>query len=770
VYYPGTGLPATHNGAFFLCDFRGTAGGSGVHEFFVEQNGASYRLVHDEMFARNVLATDCDFGPDGGLYIADWIDGWTGLGKGRIHRVVSDDVDAGKAAQATAAVLKQVPHMPTDELVQHLGHADMRVRLAAQRRLVAARASAGKPLALVASDIHQPLLGRLHAIWALGELGEKSGNQFDVVTKLTSDTAAEVRAQAAKTLGRAAKLAPANREPISASLLPLLTDPAPRVRAFAAISLGKLKCAAALPGLLKMARENDNRDPVIRHAVALGLAGSQTPEALASAAKGAGDAERLAIVVALGRQKSKLAGLFLDDPSARVRLEAARAIWDTPIPEAYGALAAAIGKTPANDEPLVRRSLAANLFEGTSENLRAVVRFGLNPELSDDRREQAWSIVRQWPSPSPRDPVHGSWRPAAPRTREQAVAVLAELVPAMLDTGRAGAPALVVAAELGVQEAFEPLLGVIEKDDLAKSLHARAIAALGNAQDAVATHAIDSALKSDRAEVRSAARRLLVQRFPDRSAGPLRDAAEYGTMSERQTAIDLLAGLARPEAGEAIGAWMARVQAGDCPPELVLNVLEAAGKSKDAAIVEPHDKYVAKLAQQGPTAASSASLLGGDAERGSQLFAEREALACRRCHSIKPGQTLVGPNLADVGLRRNRSELLDSIIAPNAKIAEGFKTTVFLLHSGKVIAGIVRREDDKHVVVVDPDSKEIDIDPDTVENRSEGLSAMPEDIAKQLTPRELRDLVEYLSSLRTKPDDATAAASAEAETGTAAAH
>jgi quinoprotein glucose dehydrogenase len=137
VRYPGTGLPAAHDGAFFVCDFLGMPGASGVLEFWVEPQGATYRLARESMFAEGVLATDCDFGPDGGFYISDWVDGWTGTGRGRIHRVVSDDAAAARDRAATAELLRHVHEKPLGEMPGLMGHADMRVRLAAQGRVVA---------------------------------------------------------------------------------------------------------------------------------------------------------------------------------------------------------------------------------------------------------------------------------------------------------------------------------------------------------------------------------------------------------------------------------------------------------------------------------------------------------------------------------------------------------------------------------------------------------------------------------------------------------
>ena len=749
VRYPGTGLPAAYDGAFLLCDFRGTAGLSGVREFYVEPSGATYRLAREAMFAEGVLATDCDFGPDGALYISDWIDGWGGTGEGRIHRVVSDDPESTEQRHATQEVLARMPKSQVAELLTLLGHADMRVRLAAQRQLVGHGAGSSALLEEIASTPANALLARLHAIWALGELSESNPLLLNRMAKLVCDGEAEVRAQAARTLGRGATAEQSLRQAWGAALVPLLADESPRVRALAAISLGKLAHGEALAGLLKMAQENHDQDPVLRHAAAVGLAGSQTPEALVAAARGAGEAARLAIAVALGRQMSPLAAELLRDDAERVRTEAARVIWDVPIAAAYEPLAAALASVPSTNEPMLRRALAANNAVGSLANLEAVIACGLRPDLSPAMREHTWQLVREWSTPSSRDPVLGQWRPLPARPQEDVVAKLRALLPGIIDAGANGDFGLVVAAELGVHEAYAPLTRVVADATQSKELRARAITALRSADESIVSPAINAGLQSDEPAVRSAARQLLVERFPERAIEPLREAVDSATMRERQAALGMLAKLDAPEAREIVAHWLDRLEQGDCPPEMQLEVLDAASQSSDPRIVERHKAYVGRIAGDDPLAQFSSSLLGGDAELGRKIFEENTALACRRCHSSEPGEKLVGPNLADVGLRLARSELLESIVKPNAKISEGFQTTVLQLDTGKVVAGILRSEDDSRAVLVDPEGKEIVVEAETIEDRFEGLSAMPEDLMKQMTPRDLRDLVEYLSQLRT---------------------
>ena len=758
VYYPGTGMPAEHAGAFFLCDFRGSAGPSGVREFWVRPRGATYELDRERMFAEGVLATDCEFGPDGNLYIADWVDGWEGTGMGRIHRVTNDDVQAAEARAGSQFLLEQARTLPPAELLPLLNYHHMRVRLAAQSELVKGGAEAAPPLVALAKSREAPRPGRLHAIWAIGQLAELDPSLFDELAALCQDADAEVRAQAAKTLGRGASAAFEPRAAWGAAITPLLDDDSPRVRSFAAITLGKLRYEPALRPLLELADESGETDPTLRHAAALGLAGSQSAEALAAAAPRASVGQRLTLVVALARQKSPLLGRFLNDDDSRVATEGARAIWDVPVPETFGELAMAIGAVPSDNEPMLRRALAANVAVGSPENLNAVVDCALRTDLSPALREHAWGLARQWQSPSSRDPVLGQWRPLAPRPWEELAAALRAALPRIVEASASDATGLVVAAEVGVQEAFTPLVGIISSPAQSNELRSRALAAIGAADEGLVLQAVDAGLASTQPAVRGAARQMLAKRFPARAVRVLQAALESSTPAEQKAAMDSLAELDLPDARTIIGQWMDRLERGECPPAMALEVLDAAGRSSDAALADRRKAYDAKTAGEGAMAMFAACLEGGDALRGGKIFAENATVSCRRCHSPEGGEVLVGPSLADAGLRLKRVELLESIVDPNAKITEGFKTTVLQLDTGRVVSGIVRREDDKQAVLVNPEGKEMVVDKQKVEERFEGKSAMPEDVTKHMTPRELRDVVEYLSTLRTpaKPGESAA--------------
>ena len=144
-------------------------------------------------------------------------------------------------------------------------------------------------------------------------------------------------------------------------------------------------------------------------------------------------------------------------------------------------------------------------------------------------------------------------------------------------------------------------------------------------------------------------------------------------------------------------------------------------------------------------AARRALQANGDAGRGRALFA---AQSCRACHTDADGQTPNGPHLVDIGKRYSPAELVESILKPGAKIAQGYEAYSFAMADGRVFTGFVVSEGASTVQVRESSGalrelKRSDIE----ERRRQEASAMPEGIAGTLTPEQLADLVAYLRSL-----------------------
>nr|MDQ3625498.1 PQQ-dependent sugar dehydrogenase [Verrucomicrobiota bacterium] len=164
TYNPGTGLGERHKGRFFLSDFRGGASASVVHQIALQPAGASYRLKERHDFVKGVLTTDCEFGPDGSLYVLDWVESWGGVGKGRIYKFTDPARNSALQAETQKLIVDGMAGRSEPELVGLLAHADMRVRQAAQFELAGKGSASAKALAKVAAS-GPTTLARLHGIW-----------------------------------------------------------------------------------------------------------------------------------------------------------------------------------------------------------------------------------------------------------------------------------------------------------------------------------------------------------------------------------------------------------------------------------------------------------------------------------------------------------------------------------------------------------------------------------------------------------------------------
>src|SRR5690606_35874959 len=92
AYNPGTALGEQWQDRFFIAEFTGSPARSHVYAFALEPKGAGFDLASDAPITTGILATGLTFGPDGALYVADWLDGWGTKDEGRIWKV---DVPGG---------------------------------------------------------------------------------------------------------------------------------------------------------------------------------------------------------------------------------------------------------------------------------------------------------------------------------------------------------------------------------------------------------------------------------------------------------------------------------------------------------------------------------------------------------------------------------------------------------------------------------------------------------------------------------------------------
>jgi quinoprotein glucose dehydrogenase len=260
-------------------------------------------------------------------------------------------------------------------------------------------------------------------------------------------------------------------------------------------------------------------------------------------------------------------------------------------------------------------------------------------------------------------------------------------------------------------------------------------------------------LKDSEPVVRAEARRVLAELAPLEAVPQLAAAigAAESSVAERQSAVRVLAGLKTGPADEILARWLDDWARGEAvPPEIQLELLEAAA-TRDAATLRQLAKAIESARPaDNPVAAFSDCLVGGDAARGRNVFFGNAAASCRRCHKINGVGSEVGPDLSEIGKTKARDYLLEAIVNPNAKIAEGFETAVFQMDDGLVHSGVIKGEDDKTFRLMTPQGEVITVEKEHVDDRAKGQSGMPADLPKQISRRDLRDLVEFLTTLKEK--------------------
>jgi putative membrane-bound dehydrogenase-like protein len=353
--------------------------------------------------------------------------------------------------------------------------------------------------------------------------------------------------------------------------------------------------------------------------------------------------------------------------------------------------------------PLLRRVINANLRIGGPEQAAALASIASNPALPTPARLEAIEALADFLQPSPRDRVIGHWRPvdASGRSRDGYVAVLKQRLPSLATN----APAAVrtVARELAAKHgvAMDSGAALAAVIDAGKPVDERIACLMQLAQDRDAKlgEAIEGALASDQPRLRAQARAVIARTDPTRGEAMLVEALGKASVPEQQAALAALAALGTPGAEAAIGARLDALGGGTLPPALAVDVL-AAADARDA--LKPRaDALRASLSAKDALGAWVLCEEGGDAERGRRIVNFHSAAACLRCHMVEGTGGHAAPSLAGVGGRYDRRGLVASLVDPNAKVAEGFGP----------------------------------------------VSSMPA-MGSMLTPAEVRDVVEYLATLR----------------------
>jgi cytochrome c oxidase cbb3-type subunit 3 len=142
-------------------------------------------------------------------------------------------------------------------------------------------------------------------------------------------------------------------------------------------------------------------------------------------------------------------------------------------------------------------------------------------------------------------------------------------------------------------------------------------------------------------------------------------------------------------------------------------------------------------------------ILAGDADRGAEIYQTR---GCAACHMIAGKGEGFGPELTDIGARRNGGYLRQTLLKPAASLPEGFMYVAAVRPSGETVRGIRVNEDSFTIQLKDARGQFHSFRKAQLKElrRLKQESPMPS-FASVLSATELDDIVAYLASLRGKP-------------------
>ena len=743
AYNPGTALSENYRNYFFVTEFPG----KNIRAFRTKPEGAGFKMVDEHVAHHGLMTTGINFGPDGALYLADWgNNGWAPHEKGRIMKLDSPRAIDRPLRIQTRKLLGDGFAMRDDtELSRLLAHADQRVRLESQFELV--KRNASNALLTVAKE-NDSQLARIHAIWGIGQLGRKEQDAIIPLRPLLNDRDPEIQAQLLRVISDA------YHNDFSEEASDLLSSPHPRVQLFAGLALGKIGSAKNVPVITDFLEANNNEDVFLRHAgvVALARAAEESPRSVLLLTRHPSESVRLAAVVALRRVGNSGVAMFLNDSSEKVVNEAAHAIHDEfSIPAAMPSLAGMLDVGLMASEPILRRAINANLRLGLPQNAQRLAKFAIRETSPESMRVEAIRSLASWVSPSKLDRVEGRFRDLGSRPVEQIYDIfdqhIGNLLSSKSDAVREATAEAI--SRLNYGNAAERLSRLANDKSLSAKLRASAVEALYSIDANEVDVVVAMAIKTKSPLLRSAAVRVLAKRNAEsKELFPALTKAINGTnLREQQNALDVLGSLKSKETITLLEMQTQQLINGTANPLLQLDILEAAKANKSGKLAQMTLDYEASRAESASVDRFPELLDGGDAMVGESIFRTSYTAQCIRCHKLGQVGGDVGPSLNGVASRLDERAMLESLIDPQAKIADGYGLTTFTMKNGEIFTGSIEKKSANFFSIKDQSGARILIKTADIKSSSKSVSSMPP-MMGILAPRDLRDLVAFMKTLK----------------------
>ncbi len=745
LFNPGTALGKKWTNKFFLVEFVGAPTVSHIWSFDLKPKGASFDFNSEVDINSGILPTGIRFGPDGALYAADWVFGWDTKNFGRIWKidVTDDEKDLAEERKLTEQLMKQnYSEQSSDKLYELLFYQDYRIRQKAQFELVT-RKELGTQLFSKAIQQKENQLARIHGIWGIGQQAAKHPEIGKILYELLNDSDQEIRAQAAKVLGDL------NDQEAEDLLIGNLSNENSRVVFFAAQALGRIQSTKAVEALIQVIQKNNDQDVYIRHAAVLALSRIGVAEKMVSFKNNSNKSLRIAAVLVLRRLKSPLVAEFLHDSDEYIVAEAARAINDDEsIPEALPALANVLNETKTSSEVILRRAINACLRVGGKREIQTLVRFAERNDITDVVLAEAIATLGSWANPSLMDRVDGRYRGLLERNAADVAAVIEPKIGKFLKSSN---PEVLISTakligELGIKgyRTEGTLLFLNHKNAKVRLAFLNSLIALNDPNMSIL---VQKGIEDADKNVRSTALGSLNKIELDQKQVPsiVEPILSNGSLAEKQSLLQSLGKIAVEKTEKTFSDLIDRMVKKELPNEIKLDLVEAVKQSNSEKLIAKLDAL--KTNTGSPMDEFMDALFGGDIQAGNNVFLRNQSAECIRCHNAGGQGGEVGPSLKGIGGRLTREQILQALIEPSARIAPGYGSVSLKLSNGEEVTGTLLAENEHEIKLKTNEAEPLKIEISRIKSRENFPSGMPP-MGSLLTKREIRDVVEYLSSLK----------------------
>ena len=518
------------------------------------------------------------------------------------------------------------------------------------------------------------------------------------------------------------------------------------------IALGKIGDPKGFNAVTRLLEEDDGRDPYIRHAGVMAWSGMKDINGLVLLAGHESVPVRLAAVVALRRLKDGSVREFLTDPNPFVIREAARAIHDDfSIPNALPDLATELTQFPVamqSDEAIVRRSISANMRLGHDEHAQRLMDFAEIESAPSDMRLEALESLATWNADPFLDRVVGRVRVLSNRQPRAAEEVLSLRFQKLLDraNGTFRSDLIQLAAKYGITVNDSILAEWVVSESIESTTRVRALSSMTQSDYPGLSKLILKVIQGKDSNLRNQAMRSLAMVDGDLFVELFRNTLSELSISEQQLGLRLLGDIPHDNSASILGGYVAKWKEGSLQPGLHLDVISAVSKQGNPELNKWLAAYRRKLGNPTDIRYHQSSLLGGNADRGHEVFTNHVTGQCVRCHDAGGADKQVGPVLKGIGKLKSREYLLESLINPAAQLAEGYALTMITLKNGETQAGRVTLETTTDIFFINVAGESFQYPKSELANRTEVQASSMPPMMGILTPFELRDLVEYLAT------------------------